>query len=252
MTSGAAPAERRIWAAIPYKGPVGTKRRLAALLDPAERARLGRAMLADVLAALLDTPSIERVLLLTPAGGTPELFGAGPDALAPDPRLTLLDEPPTRAGGTVPDDLNAALWQAQSVAAAAGASHLLIVPADLPLLQSADISALLAETASPGVVVAPDRAAGGTNALLLSPPSALVPAFGVESFARHRALAARAGLPCAVVERPALALDLDTPADVTALLAGSQQSRSARLLRDLDIPQRLERLMLAQARSATI
>jgi 2-phospho-L-lactate guanylyltransferase len=252
VTLPVAPAERRIWAAVPYKGPVGTKRRLAALLDAFERARLSRAMLADVLAALLGTRSIERVLLLTPAGGAPELFGAGPDALVPDPRLTLLDEPPALTSGTDLDGLNAAMWQAQTVAAAAGASHLLIVPADLPLVQSDDISALLDAAASPGVVVAPDREAGGTNALLLSPPSAMVPAFGVDSYARHRALAAGAALPCAVIGRLGLALDLDTPADVAALLAASQPSRAARLLRDLDISLRLERLTLAQARSATI
>jgi 2-phospho-L-lactate guanylyltransferase len=254
---GQGPGEQRTWAAVPFKGPVGTKRRLAVLLDPDERALLSRAMLADVLGALLGTPTIERVLLLTPDGGADDLIGRGAGGLLSDPRLTLLDEPAPEANGTDGagrDGLNEALWQAQAVATAAGADSLLIVPADLPLVRPADIAALLRVAPSLGIVVAPDRAAGGTNALLLSPPSAMTTAFGVDSFARHRALATEAGLPSAVVERPGLALDLDTPADVAALLASGRTSNAVQVLRELAIPERLARLAPAeaQARSATI
>ena len=55
---------QRIWAAVPFRGPVGSKRRLAGLLDASERERLSLAMLADVLDVLLDVHQIERVLLL--------------------------------------------------------------------------------------------------------------------------------------------------------------------------------------------
>ena len=44
---------QRIWAAVPFRGPVGSKRRLAGLLDASERERLSVAMLADVLDVLL-------------------------------------------------------------------------------------------------------------------------------------------------------------------------------------------------------
>ena len=56
----------RVWAAVPFKGPGGSKRRLAGLLDPDERARVSVAMLDGVLEALLGVAGIERVLLLTP------------------------------------------------------------------------------------------------------------------------------------------------------------------------------------------
>lgn len=247
MTFPVGSGESRTWAAVPFKGPVGSKRRLAGLLDPDERARLSRAMLADVLGALLATPIVERVLLLTPTGDTDNLIGRGVNGLPSDPRLTLLDEPADGANGTDRDGLNVALWQAQAVAAEAGAGSLLILPADLPLLLPTDIAAIFDAASRSGIVLAPDREAGGTNALLLSPPAAFATAFGVESFARHRALAAQAALPYAVVERPGLALDLDTPADVAAVLASGLTSQSVRLLRELAIPERLARLSLAEA-----
>ena len=101
-------------------------------------------------------------------------------------------------------------------------------------------------------MIAPDRAARGTNALLVAPPLALGPGFGEESFARHRRLAERADLTLAIVERPGLALDLDTPADVALLLADHHTGSAASLLRDLGVGRRLERFEPAQARSTTI
>jgi 2-phospho-L-lactate guanylyltransferase len=52
---------------------------------------------------------------------------------------------------------------------------------------------------------------------VLSPPDAIVPAFGEGSRARHVAAARDAGVPFGVEEPASLGLDLDTPADVIAL-----------------------------------
>lgn len=252
--------DRRAWAAVPFKGPTGSKRRLAPLLSPGERAALSRAMLVDVLDALLSVAAIERVVLLTPVGGGIESGGAAtidPRAVgladaAGSARVRILADDPPTSNGTEVDRLNDTLRQAQRAAVDGGATQLLIVPADLPLVQAADVEALLVASPAAGIVVAPDRAADGTNALLLSPPDAMTPAFGVASFERHLARARAAGLRRAIVERAGLALDLDTPADVAALLAQTERGRSARLLRELGVPARLDRLPAGQARSATI
>jgi 2-phospho-L-lactate/phosphoenolpyruvate guanylyltransferase len=235
----------RIWAVVPFRGPVGSKRRLAGLLDPAERERLSLVMLADVLDALLGVDRVERVLLLTAShegGPWPE-----------DERLTIVEEVSgTNGAGEDGSGLNAAVRQAQQVARSAGAEGLLILPADLPLLARADLEAILDAAASAQVVIAPDRAAEGTNALLLAPPDALAPSFGVRSYASHRHAAELAGLSVAIVERRALGLDLDTAEDVAALLDGPHGGRAARLLRELRVDRRLERLAPSQARSTTI
>ena len=243
--------EGRIWAAVPFRGPVGSKRRLAGLLDAAERERLSLAMLEDVLDVLLGADRVERVLLLTPSRDRV-------DAPAHE-RLTIVEEPrgadgaDQLAGGAAgPRGLNAALRHAQQLAQASGADSLLIMPADVPLIALADLDAILQAGAGASVVIAPDRAAEGTNALLLTPPTILAPAFGQASYARHRRLAVEAGVRLGVVERPGLALDLDTPADVAELLIGRHAGRAAALLRELRVGGWLEQPEPAQARSTTI
>jgi 2-phospho-L-lactate guanylyltransferase len=233
---------RPFWAVVPYKGPLGSKRRLASLLDEDERARLSLAMLDDSLEALLGEPRIERVLLITPAGIKGPWGGHA--------RLHVVHEAEAVDQTVGWDALNAAIRQAQTLASASGADALLAVPGDLPIVSVVDIAALVDASGTAPVTIAPDRSDEGTNALLLAPPSAIEPSFGVASFARHSELARQAGLARHVVRRPGLALDLDTPADVALLLANGQDCRAARLLRGLNIAGRLDRLA-AQARSTT-
>jgi 2-phospho-L-lactate guanylyltransferase len=76
-----------------------------------------------------------------------------------------------------------------------------------------------------GVVIVPDRHGTGTNALVLSPPDAIEPAFGPGSFARHVAAAEAAGVPHRVEEVPGLALDVDTPDDLAELAAALESRR---------------------------
>ena len=63
----------------------------------------------------------------------------------------------------------------------------------------------------------PDRHGSGTNALLLSPPDAIVPAFGPDSRARQRR-SPRAGHERRIGRR-SLELDVDTAGDLAALRA---------------------------------
>ncbi len=90
---------------------------------------------------------------------------------------------------------------------------------------------------SPYVGIVPDRHGAGTNALVLNPPSAIVPAFGEGSCARHIELARDAGVPYGVEELASLGLDLDTPADVIALtrVLAAQRGRARRTARALGI-----------------
>ena len=87
------------------------------------------------------------------------------------------------------------------------------------------------------MAVVPDRHGTGTNALVLSPPSAIVPAFGEGSCARHVELAREAGIPFGIEELSSLGLDLDTPADVIALTTRlmGERGRARRTARALGI-----------------
>jgi 2-phospho-L-lactate guanylyltransferase len=233
---------RRVWAAVAAKGEVGGKRRLSDLLNDAERAALSLAMLDDVIDALVQVEEIERVLLVTPDPGLAARY-------AGDRVQVVADE--AGDSGLRTDSLNPAFQMAQRLAEGT-ATDLLLLPADLPLVGSNDVGALMRAAEDAGVALAPDRADDGTNAMLLRPPSILRPSFGEQSFGRHRHVAEQDRLSVTIVRRPGLALDLDRPTDVAALLATGGDCRARRLLLDLDAGGRLDALLGAQARSATI
>lgn len=191
--------ERRL-AVVPLKDFAVAKARLRAVLPDEERARIVETMathVIDTLVAVLPTAVVSAdagVLDLA------ERLGAWP-----------IEESPTGAAGTA--GLNAAVtdavWEAQGLAM----HTLAVVAGDLPRLEIDDVHALLRLPGRPGVVVAPDRAGTGTNAIVMSPPEALKVRFGTNSLRRHVAAAYRANLPVRVLRRPGLQLDVDTPAD---------------------------------------
>jgi 2-phospho-L-lactate guanylyltransferase len=69
----------------------------------------------------------------------------------------------------------------------------------------------------PSVIISPDRAHAGTNALMLRPPDALPFAFGIGSYKAHLHAARERGLDIRVCERPHLAFDIDTAEDLARL-----------------------------------
>ena len=197
------------------------KQRLAPALGPDSRSALARTMFTDVLASLREVSALDALAVVT----------ADPAAEA-DAR---------RAGATVLPDTEEA---GQSAAAAIGISHalaegferVLLVPGDTPLLDPGEVEALL-EGRGP-VSIVPDRHGTGTNALVLTPPDAIAPSFGPGSLERHVTAAEAAGVPGTVERIPTLMLDVDTGADLSALMAalaersdGAAATRSA--LREL-------------------
>jgi 2-phospho-L-lactate guanylyltransferase len=74
-------------------------------------------------------------------------------------------------------------------------------------------------------VIVPDRHGSGTNALLLTPPDAIHPAFGPGSRERHERLAQEAGATVAAIEVPTLGLDVDTVDDLAALRVALEDVR---------------------------
>jgi len=197
-----------IWAIVPVKPLRHAKSRLAPVLGDEERLELSRDMLRTVLAALTGVSRIDRTLLVS----------RDPEALALGRHLgarTLSERSRFASRRGPPIALNQALAQATRAAIGSGASAVLVLPADLPLVTAQDIEALIdLMDPPPAVVLAPDRRRDGTNALLTSPAALIEYAFGQASYDRHRAAALAAGARVAVCDSPALALDLDLPEDL--------------------------------------
>ena len=189
-----------LWAIVPVKALDQAKSRLSAVLTQALRLNLSREMLAHTIQVLSEVPQVERTMVVS---ADPEVL-----ALAKQMGAQVLGE-----WGA--PSLNGALKQAVELAERSGVTAVLVLPADLPLIQGSDVQALIdAENDPPAVVIAPDRKREGTNALLLAPPGTLEFAFGPDSFGRHRRRAADSGARIEIVDLPTLGLDLDTPEDL--------------------------------------
>jgi 2-phospho-L-lactate guanylyltransferase len=118
-------------------------------------------------------------------------------------------------------EINGALTRAALVAGAYKARGVLIIPADLPLLDPDDIRRMVAlGRLGPSVVIAPDRKREGTNGMLISPPDAISFDYGPGSFKRHCEKALAAGVVLEVCELDSIALDLDMPEDLEVLGMG--------------------------------
>ena len=189
-------------AVLPVKRFAAAKRRLAMGIDDEQREALVAAMLDDVLEAIGRSRSIERTIVVTDEPGASASAARAGAEVVPDP-----------GEGGHPEAALAGVRHAEQ----RGASCVVLLPGDCPLLEPRELDRLLTGVPANYVAIVPDRHGTGTNALVLAPPNAIRPAFGEDSCARHAAAARAAGAPFAVEELASLALDLDTPADVVAL-----------------------------------
>ena len=190
----------RVRAVVPQKWLLRAKGRLGSVLPEEARAALSLALLKSVCGVLRATAGVEDVVVMTPDPAVRDHAAACGIRGIFDPR----------------PGLNDALAGAFRVLSITGGG-LLVVAGDLPLLQPADVAALLDCGEARTLVLAPSRDVAGTNALLLPPGVVVRPAFGLGSRRGHQTLARRLGLRVVEVHRPGLAFDLDTPADLAAL-----------------------------------
>jgi 2-phospho-L-lactate guanylyltransferase len=226
-------ARSRLWAVLPVKDLPGAKQRLAGVLSANERLELSFAMLQDVLGALAASAGLAGILLVT----------RDPDArrLAARFGARVLVEGENR-GHT------AATGLAARTLAQEGVAGMVQVPADIPLATRDDVAALLlAHGDAPTVTLAPSRDQRGTNALVCSPPDVLPLCFGDDSFFAHLLHARELGIEPRIVERPGLALDIDTPDDLAAFLAAPSETRTCAYLAENGIAARVAHLIPAQS-----
>lgn len=219
--SVAARSPRRVAAIVSIKRFDAAKQRLAGALDSLTRRALAAAMVSDVLAALRRTQEIDEVTLVTPEPAADGICRAHGASLLRE-RADLGYDGAVHPGAQRPlvaeRGYNGAARAGIRRALDDGAERVLLMPGDCPLLDPAELSALLRHPApARSVIIIPDRHGAGTNGLLLSPPEAIDPSFGPGSRERHEHAAAQNGVPCSVLELPSCMLDVDTADDIDAL-----------------------------------
>jgi len=200
------------------------KSRLAPVLAPDERRGFARAMLADVLDAVVM------------AGGTPHILATEPF----DPAVDVpgsLDPPVVVDGRPLTDAVNAALERHGHAAAGSTTATdtignsafpcedgVAVVMADLALATPDALTRLFepdrggncSEESLADVTIAPGRG-GGTNALVVRQPAFRVDYHGA-SYLDHRRAAERLDATVHTVDSYRLAVDIDEPADVAEVL----------------------------------
>lgn len=211
-------------AAVPVKDLVNAKQRLVRVLAPAERSALARAMLSDVLRALGDA-TLTHVWVVTREPAVVALArGLGAEPLAED----------DNRGHT------AAVAHAQAEAVRHGADVFVTVPGDVPCVTAAEIRALVdALDGARAAAFTPSRSGLGTNGVALRPPDVMPLRFGEPSFDDHIAAARARGLLPRVLPQPGLALDVDDPDDLLALLERGEGTETHGLLRGWRLDERL-------------
>lgn len=198
---------------IPMGSPGRAKGRLASVLNPAQRMELAFVTLGTVVAAV-EGAGLEPIVL------TPD-----PAAISGISRAGVMAEAPQVAG------LNEAL---EAALRDLGSDVTLVLHADLPLVTSRELERLMAALdQGPAAALVRSRD-GGTNAMLMSPPRSFRLSYGPGSFRAHVAAAFKAGLAVTALSSADLELDLDTAADIDALLSTvpGRESAPGRLLLD--------------------
>lgn len=209
---------------IPVKDLGSAKQRLAEVLSQAQRTLLAEAMLADVLEAVVGWKQHPPAALVTSYPAALKL--------AADCGFEVIEdrENPGETG---------AIEMATRVALERGARETLVLPGDMPLITSHELQAVYGAAPAEGVVLVPSADHRGSNAVLRRPGDLIPLRFGNDSFVPHCEAARATGKPLVVLELGGVGLDIDTPADLSALLSFPVRSRAQLLLQRWNIGERL-------------
>ena len=201
---------------VPVKNLKHAKQRLAAVLDQPARTALAQAMIHDVLEAIAGYADRPEVGVVTSDPFASEIARHFGFQIIPDH---------TNASET------AAIEMATAVCERQGAASTLVIPGDIPLIESRELGQIFDGAPERGSVLVPAADGRGTNAVLRKPPSLFPLRFGNDSFEPHLTAAQSTGWPCVVLSLPGIAGDVDHPDDLQQLVNRPGQTRSQRLAR---------------------
>ena len=205
---------------VPVKGSAAAKTRLGELPEsfPA-RGELAEAFALDTVAALLASPSVQQVLVVTaePAAAAPlEALGA---RIVPEPPPAQASNPtdaPSTSTAAPSDPLNAAIGEGVRVAHELWPlSDVAVFTGDLPALTAADVERTLTRAADYDRAMVADEEGIGTTTLLARAGVALTPRFGAGSRAAHEAAGHH---PLDLPASSSIRRDVDTVADLAEVL----------------------------------
>lgn len=205
---------------VPIKNLSSAKQRLAEVLDQSARTKLAQAMLEDVLAALHEWRRNRAKAAVALVTGDP--FAV---KLAHDYAFEVVPDPdnPGETG---------AIEMATRLCVERGIQWTLVIPADIPLIRAWELDEILKHAPNEGSVLIPAGDGRGTNAAFRRPANLFPLRFGNDSFKPHHAAAKATGKPCAILNLPGIAVDVDNPADLQQLISLPGGTRAQQLARE--------------------
>lgn len=211
---------------VPVKALAQGKSRLSVCLSVEERHALSRAMLADVLASARSAAGVDRVVAVS---SDPSLL-----QLAQQLGVEAVDE-------GYPRGLNGAVAVGTEFCLRLGATAVLVLLADLPLVTAEDIELIFRQmNGEAQVVVVPCKEGEGTNALLRTPPEVVPTRFGGPSLGAHRLVAQQYGVACHVVHISHIAFDVDSVEDLHWLASQTAETHTAHVVQEFAVSTKLE------------
>jgi 2-phospho-L-lactate guanylyltransferase len=202
------------FAIVPVKKFENAKMRLSSMLDIEDRIRLSSLMLDYTLQVLVSVPSLTQVVVVSGDNRAEEI-------VANHGANFLREEKDS--------GVNSAVAVADSYCMKEEAEATIVIPCDLPLLESIDVSRVisLAKNESRCIVICPSLRYDGTNMLLRKPPCVIDTFYDSDSYNMHVRSAINLGVPVKLFFSKTVMCDIDTPEDAIQL---AKEARNANTL----------------------
>ena len=212
----------RLYSITPVRILRKSKSRLSSILSPSQREHLTREMLCEVLSKIRASKITEGMVVVSPDKEVMKIagdFGA----------YGIKEE---RECG-----VNVAVKKGIEYALQNKAEGIVVLPADLPRLNTEDLVSLVgAVEEDPTVVMTPSNRLDGTNALLMKPPGVMPIHYDQDSFRSHVLEAIEQNVRLKTVLRNGLMSDLDDRTDLEEFLKSDRTSGVKTYLLSLSLP----------------
>ncbi len=215
----------RLYSITPVRMLSKGKSRLSSVLSPSQRERLSIAMLSEVLSKIQSSKITKGMLVVSPDQEVIKIasdFGAH----------GIKEE--------AEYGVNAAVEKGIEYALKNQADSIVVIPADLPRLNTEDLVSLVAAVEEdPTVVMTPSNRLDGTNALLMKPPAVMNLHYDQDSFRSHVLEAIEQNVRLKTVLRNGLMSDLDDQTDLAEYLRSDSVSEVKKYLLSIGLPELL-------------
>jgi 2-phospho-L-lactate guanylyltransferase len=211
-----------ISAIVPVKRLHISKKRLSTILSPRQRRSLVLVMLEDVLKALKPSP-VHQIVVISP--------DAMVHLVANRFDVTFLSE---KHSG-----LKMAIEQATEWCIQHQSDSTLVLPVDIPLISSEDITRIIElGVQETSLVLSPSRD-GGTNALFRRPADLIETCFGPDSYKRHIKKGLEKRIRPKIYRSDRMSADIDSKEDLMRFLEVESHTLSRQFLEQIGLQKRL-------------